>query len=107
MTRLAYLNHGRWVVDCPADDCEATLFADRPMFAEDNNGTLSLRCICNDVSVCDHSAVPCGTPLAAVFPDNRADIDRLMAGRRRRNRNWTGESVSDLKAENLLHGVAL
>ena len=92
---LAYLNHGRWVVDCPADDCEAVLFADRDF------------CECSDVSVCDHSALPCGTLLDSIFPDNRADIDRLMNLRRRRNRNWTGESMSDLKAENLLHGVGV
>ena len=92
----AYLNHGRWVVDCPAEDCEAVLFADRTT------------CECRDVSVCEHSNVPCGVPLRVVFPTNRVDIDRLLGSRPRRNRNWIpSESVAALKAENLLHGVSI
>ncbi len=93
----AYLNHGRWVVACAADDCRATLFADR------------LACECHDESVCDHPAVPCGAPIVAVFPEGRGDIDRLMSRRpRRTNRNWApGETVDQLKAENLLHGVGI
>ena len=93
----AYLNHGRWIVDCSADDCRAVLFADRTV------------CECRDESVCDHPAIPCGAPIVAVFPDNKADIDALMRRRpRRMNRNWTpGESTADLKRENLLQGVGL
>ena len=105
----AYLEHGRWIVACSADDCRAVLFADRPMFPEDNYGTLSLRCICNDESVCDHPSVPCGEPIVAVFPENRTDIDRLMSQRpRRMNRNWSPEeTIADLKRENLLQGVGI
>ena len=92
----AYMNHGRWVVDCAAGDCEAVLFADRSV------------CECNDVSVCDHPSIPCGVPIEAVFPDDRADIDWLMSRRpRRANRNWDTETVAELKAENLLHGVGV
>ncbi len=104
-----FVNHGRWLVDCSADDCQAVLFADRPLFPEDNYGTLSLRCICNDESVCDHPSIPCGAPIVAVFPDNKGDIDVLMNRRpRRENRNWKpGETVDQLKRENLLQGVRI
>ena len=104
---MAWLNHGRWIVDCSADDCEAVLSTDIPRFAEDNYGTLSLRCVCRDESVCDHPAIPCGTPIVAEFPDDRGDIDMVMARRPRRNRNWTTETVDELKAENLLAGVGI
>ena len=90
------LNHGRWVVDCVADDCVAVLFADRSA------------CECRDVSVCDHQSTPCRAPIEAVFPDDRTDIDWLMNRRPRRvNRNWTVETIAELKRENLLHGVGI
>ena len=94
---MAKLEHGRWIVDCAADDCRAVLFADRAA------------CECRDESVCDHPTVPCGAPIVAVFPDDRANIDGLVSRRPRRlNRNWTpGETVEALKAENLLHGVGI
>ena len=92
---MASLNHGRWVVDCSTDDCQAVLFADRAA------------CVCRDVSVCDHPSIPCGAPIEAMFPDNRVDIDNLMARRPRRNRNWSTETTTELKAENLLQGVGI
>ncbi len=102
------LNHGRWVVDCAADDCRAVLFADRAMFPENNDGLLTMRCLCNDVSVCEHASIPCGVPIEAMFPDDRADIDWLMNRRpSRANRNWESETVTELKRENLLHGVGI
>ncbi len=91
----AYLNHGRWIVDCSADDCEAALFADRGA------------CECRDESVCDHPTIPCGTPIVATFPDARSDIDRLMSQRLKKNRNWEIETVAELKRENLLEGVGI
>ena len=92
----AWLNHGRWVVDCLDGDCLAVLFADRAA------------CVCRDESVCEHATIPCGAPIEATFPPRRADIDRLLNPRPRRNRNWSpGETLADLKAENLLHGVKI
>ena len=92
---MARLNHGRWVVDCAADDCRAVLFADRAA------------CECRDESVCNHPSTPCAALIEATFPPRRVDIDRLLNPRRRRNRNWTSETLAELKAENLLHGVGI
>ena len=93
---IAYMNSGQWVVDCSADDCKAVLFADR------------MACECRDQSVCDHPVVPCGAPIEATFPPRRTDIDRLLNSRPRQNRNWSpGETLANLKAENLLHGVGI
>ena len=92
----AYVNHGRWIVDCSADDCRAVVFADRST------------CECRDESVCDHPSIPCGVPIEATFPDERINIDRLLNSRPHRvNRNWDLETVAELKAENLLHGVGV
>ena len=92
----AFVNHGWWIVPCSADDCRAILFADRSV------------CECRDESVCDHPTIPCGVPIEATLPAWRGDIDRLLTTRPRRNRNWSpGETLADLKAENLLHGVGI
>lgn len=95
----AWIESGHWIVDCSADDCRAVLAAHR------------IDCVCLDESVCDHLAVPCGAPVAyhAVFPADKMEIERLLNLRSRRmNRNWLiGETVADLKAENLLHGVGI
>lgn len=89
----AYMNHGRWIVHCSADDCQAVLFADR------------MACECRDESVCEHPSIPCGAPIVAIFPDDKEVIEVLMALRPRRNRNWESETVAELKRENLLQGV--
>ena len=85
----------RWIVDCSSDDCEAVLFADRQT------------CECRDESVCEHLAIPCGVPIVAVFPIDRGDINRVMGHRSRLNRNWTSETVAELKHENLSYGVKI
>ena len=90
-----YLNHARWVMDCSADDCEAVLLLGRQT------------CECRDESVCDHPAIPCGHSTVAEFPDDMKEIDRLTMLRPRRNRNWTSETLDELKAENLLQGVGI
>ncbi len=104
----AFLNHGRWIVDCAADDCRSVGFAERAMFPENNDGLLTMRCFCNDVSVCEHASIPCGVPIDPAFPDDKLVIDWLMSRRpHRANRNWESETVAELKVENLLHGVGI
>ena len=94
---MIYVNHGRWVINCPAENCEAGLLF---------NDTLV--CDCRDESVCDHSQQPCGTPINAVLPDEAAAIMHLLANRPKANRNWSPpESLDDLKTENLSHGVGV
>lgn len=49
----------------------------------------------------------CGQISSVVFPQDRSDIELELARRPViENRNWlSSESLADLKAENLLHGV--
>ena len=85
MTTPAYVNHGRWVADCEA--CRS-----------------ALRVSPGDEFTC----LECGHHDADVFwPDDWADIDAVLALRPSiLNRNWLpGETLDDLRAENLEHGL--
>lgn len=99
------VNYGRWIVACPADDCHASLKVE----ASELVASLPVTCDCRDDFVCDHPRVPCGTEFSVRFPAERLEIERLLNLRpHRRNRNWhPHESVDDLKAENLRHGVGV
>lgn len=73
----ARVNHGRWLVDCPA--CKGAELASEDGF------------IC----------CSCGAGrYTVVWPDNRADIETVLDSRPVANRNWhLGETVDDLLAE--------
>lgn len=99
MNAVAYVNHGRWVIDCPGDGCYAALKAT-------DTGVV---CDCMDEVVCDHPTIPHGLAIDILFPDTSDDITRLLDLRPRRiNRNWyPGETLDDLKAENVTHGAKI
>ena len=86
MTALAYVNHGRWVADCPTTDCpEAHLAQPGDKF----------------------DCVNCGTVGRVEFPDNHTDIDEVLERRPvPQTRNWTpGESLEELVEENRAHDL--
>ena len=66
-------------------------------------------CDCKDEVVCDHTEVPCDTTVRLEFPRDAYEIQRILELRPRRvNRNWNfDESVKDLTAENIKHGVRI
>lgn len=83
---VAYVNHGRWVADCPCGS--------------------GLLCSPRDEDAC---CLECGLVHRVAFPEP-SDIDaatQILMQRPRRNRNWypVGEQVSDLAAENAAHGL--
>jgi hypothetical protein len=99
MRALAYLNHGRWVVDCPADGCTDA----RAVYASDTQRLTS--------DVCAR-----GHPIEIVMPDEQAERQIVAAVSERRDdadRAWypaghrrailqgfpTGQSVADLHEE--------
>ena len=88
----AYVNHGRWVADCPA--CRTGLQLPR--------GPRQVKA--EFVQVSD-ACVSCEYPIQVVMPEDADLIDNALASRRLMvNRNWyPHESVGDLLAENLLH----
>jgi len=97
MNATAYVNHGRWIADCPDDGCHAALKV----------VDTGIACDCMDEVVCDHPAIPHGLAIDIVYPEAQTDITRLLDLRpKRENRNWyPGETLSDIKAENVTHGV--
>ncbi len=83
--RVAYVNHGRWVVDCNTDCHGAGLTS--PTF---------------NVSVC----FDCGTVYTnIVFPDNAAAIEAVLLKRPDMvHRNWSRpETIELLETENVTH----
>lgn len=87
---VVYLNHGRWVVECP--DCHGAQLAcwtDR-------------RFLCNE---CGNIAVT-GLWRAIAWPADREAIEAVLALRPEVNQNWLpGETVAALKAESAAHGL--
>lgn len=92
----AYVNHGRWIVECP--NCSSALVVSEQ----------DPRFIC----------VECGSPenrscwYAVAFPADKADIEEALLRRPARDgfragtRNWeTRETVADLRRENRQRGI--
>lgn len=84
-----YLNHGRWVVDCP--DCNGAQLAceDDPRF------------MCNECA----NAAAGGLWRAIEWPANRDGIEKAVGVRKLANQNWApGQKVQDLEAETRILG---
>lgn len=87
----AYVNHGRWVVECP--DC-----AGAQMACPDDR-----RFMCNNCA----NALNGGFWRLVAWPKDRDKIEALLRPRPIENQHWRpGETVVDLKAENKLMGVS-
>lgn len=92
---IARVAQGWWVADCPRPFCAGAEHAGR---RDGNVGGLTgagFRC------------ANCGLLCASRWPGNIEDIERLLLQRPvPQTRNWSpGESLADLLAENLEHGV--
>lgn len=84
-----YLNHGRWVAECP--DCNGAQLA----------SYTDHRFLCNE---CANITVA-GMWRATIWPPNRVEIETALTSRRPANQNWhPGETADDLKRENLTRG---
>ena len=82
----AYVNHGRWVADCP--NCAGGIAC----WAENPHGC------CLD----------CFHVYRVLFPDDRHEVEAALEARPVKNRNWRpGETVDQLHTEALLLGGLL
>ena len=85
----AYVNHARWVVDCPNCNSAETAWEDGYFMC----------------SECHNSDVG-GKLKRVVMPINRKGIENALSVRQPLNRNWfINETLDDLIAENIKHGV--
>lgn len=86
MKAFAYLNHGRWVLECPHGCGQAWLLAD----------------IAEVAFSCDL----CSLRVSGTTEKQAAEIDVIVSGRPLANRNWyPGESLEMLRLENARHGL--
>lgn len=94
---IPYLNHGRWVIDCPSLTCGG---AERVQPWQH-----LIVCVCADRDFCQHGPY-CGTIIQLDWPADRAAIEAVMLFRPLLNRNWyPGEPVEHLVEENAAHGL--
>jgi len=94
---IPYMNHGRWVADCPSPNCSA---AEKVLPWQ-----AVAVCNCQDRDFCQHS-IPCATVIALDWPSDCGRIEAAVASRPLLNRNWyPWESVEGLEKENAAHGV--
>lgn len=93
MIALVYVNRGRWVVDCPGEECGWAYLAVSPT----GHARYQHRCAGSDND-------GCGTMLELVWPtvaEAEQIAEALAARASKANRNWTPtETVDDLLAEN-------
>ena len=82
----AYVNHGRWVVDCDTPGCTGASRVQPPV---------------EQAVVCDN----CHQPSTVTYPEYWLQIDTVLARRVvPQTRNWLpGETVDDLVSENARH----
>jgi hypothetical protein len=95
----AEINHGRWIVECPAGDCYGAVGV----------SALLMDCDCADDTVCDHP-LPCGQRIDVVLPDDAAEITRILNLRpQRKTRNWVRDEddVASIKLENVKNGMRI
>lgn len=87
---LAYVNHGRWVVDCLCGSAQLASRTDRRFWCVDCRNGWAL-----------------GKWVEVVWPANADDIEGLLLQRPfSKNQNWTtGEDVMTLVAENVAAGL--
>ena len=85
----AYMNHGRWVIDCPACNTGWLVRPETPSLLVDGRGGVHHGCKCGDV-------------LIVQFPAEKMAIEEQVEKRPNLiNRNWrAGETIADLRLEN-------
>lgn len=112
-----FMNHGRWLMYCPK--CESPLPAVEggiicPVcwpniraraFKQGPDGLFRPVADTAKVEQARAAAAAAGEIYTPVYPENRAEIERVLRSRKQRNMNWEpGESLSYLLADNIQHG---
>lgn len=93
----AFLNWGRWKVQCPSQVCLGACLLEP--------GQTAAICQCRDQGVCQHGPI-CATIIEVAWPAEIAAIEEAVSVRPLQNRNWyPHESVADLHQENADYGV--
>jgi len=119
MSLQAYYNHGRWMADCPicgnpfelldggtliCSHCWPGLRAVK--FVTDEYGALVQAPHTDKIFDTRAAAVEAGQEYEVEYPAERVAIEAALRPRPVENMNWyPGETVEDLIAENIEHGL--
>jgi hypothetical protein len=123
----AYLNFGRWIVDCPKcgkvgatlaePDLKIAQYSANKTFIcpkcypgmvaySGKNANGSLKFNTSLQSLARKKAEKNNDVYKVVFPTNKKEIETVLSGRNLENKNWIpGETIEFLKKENKEHGV--
>jgi hypothetical protein len=99
---VIFMNDGRWVAFCDTPDCDSAerLWPDGEIrFKDGHKYGITLQGVLH----CGN----CGLTSQVDFPEKMGEVEAVLAQRPvPQTRNWRpGESVADLKRENLMCGV--
>ena len=96
MKVTAYINHGRWLADCPQCNGAELVKVGQPFVCRGLVGSGGFH---GETNVCGFSA-------DVEFPKDKFIIEGILIPRRTENRNWrSGETVEFLRDENTKHGL--
>ena len=102
---MIFMNDGRWVADCATVDCSGAerLWPDGEIRHRDDGHDYGITLA--GVLHCGN----CGLTTQVEFPENMEEIEAVLDQRPvPQTRNWhPGESVDDLKRENMMQGVKI
>lgn len=128
MEVLAYMNHGRWIVDCPKCGKNGATLAEQDKFISpyscENGEFICPNCYTGMVvrdgttitgqvkfnitarMAAQARAKRNGEIYKVVFPKDKKKIEAVVKLRRLDNQNWMpGETLEDLRQENIEHEV--
>lgn len=109
-------NHGRWIIDCPFEDCNgAEIYRKDEPFICGSCNAIEAQAVCKSRGLDPRKHLVIITKEIAaergeVFDTSRTrqwkKIEELVRLRPLDNMNWElGESVEKLKAENIMNGI--
>lgn len=91
---FAYVNHGRWVADCPTNSCGGAL-----VLLAAAQGFLCVNCL--NIEVANRYR-------PVIWPEDSDVIAAALEARLLPEQaNWHGEPVESLIAENIAHGIVV
>lgn len=118
-TVKAYMNHGRWLVDCPKHGIDGAMEVTEKdteyicptcypkiiaSFTGLVHGVLKHAPDISARATARRMAKEADEVYAIVFPEKLAEITAIMDARPIHNRHWTTETIAALKKENKAHG---
>ncbi len=102
---MMFVNDGRWVALCPTPDCDSAerLWPNGEIGQLEGGHTYGITL--QGVLHCGN----CGLTSQVEIPENMGEIEKVLARRPvPQTRNWRpGETITDLKRENLMRGVKI